>query len=1181
MTLQRPPADPPLRRPVTAQHVRAQLLYALELDLIGPRTSHPPHASYAQELLSTAPSKWYLSGFLCPYEAPISHRSDEDSGDTLEEQRRPSPADDDSAPDSPSARRAFFPSSLGLSVLLPVQAQSLRAEVLWADYQPLGQSATGTTAASPDASERDPAGRRQWQRQPRTAACVIDLRPSQGGKTVPLPEHPDLHLVVSVRPVHDHGLLPPGTQSVSVFLVNQRPPAPDATPDAAYLFQPELVLRSETPFVARPDLHGQGSADSDERVADLQYRDVVEYAVGHNVSALALPDADGACREVRSTWLPIAQVEKVIATDFSQADGPRPVLGMEALARCDSPQAVRDALLPLLTRYDAWISDQASQVQDIRESATLPGEPGHADTGERRKVARELLDTARQVLDRMRTGLSMLDDPKALTAFRIANRATATAMRQRLSQSPPGKPPADQQPPTWRPFQLAFLLTNLAGLADPTHPDRKVVDLLFFPTGGGKTEAYLGLAAFAMVLRRLRDPSRQSAGVSVLMRYTLRLLTLDQLDRAATLICALELERQKDVELLGSWPFELGLWVGQAATPNELGHSGDGKPYTARARTLEFQRDSERKPSPIPLEKCPWCGWKFSKDSFRLLPNANEPTDLRVMCEHRACAFYSRRQQRGLPILAVDEPIYRRLPAFLIATVDKFASLPWVGDTAALFGRVDRYDDEGFYSAAYPGKGAPLKGPLGPPDLVIQDELHLISGPLGTMVGLYESVIDALCSHDPAGDSPRPKIIASTATVRRAERQIQALFGRHTVAIFPPPGPDRRDSFFAKTVSPQEQNPRTYVGIAAQGRNIKVVLLRTYLCLMAAAQNAWDENGGDGNPNNPADPYMTLLGYFGSLRELGGSRRIVEDEVRTRLSDYHLRRRREHEASSLFAKRTRWSEPRELTSRVPTNEVAKTKDDLKLHFSEKGRVDVALATNMISVGLDITRLGLMVVLGQPKTAAEYIQATSRVGRDEQRPGLVVTLLNVHRPRDRSHYERFSAWHDSFYRSVEATSVTPFSPRAIDRGIAAVTVALARLGFPAMTAPRQALAIDKHRAALNAVADVLARRAEGHDTQLGSEEAEALRVRVRQRVLGLLDAWQNIASHVGDLQYARERDEKSPPLLFEPLDPELSKKSKEAQQFKAHRSLRDVEPTVNLWLRNPDGDPIDSEEEDAR
>jgi hypothetical protein len=824
---------------------------------------------------------------------------------------------------------------------------------------------------------------------------------------------------------------------------------------------------------------------------------------------------------------------------------------------------VRDKVGPMLAAYAAWLKEQ---------TAARPTDAGRGD------VADGLLANARRVHGRIQAGLDALDDARVFEAFQIANRVIATAIRQRLSHDRADVPPSSHKPPGWRPFQLAFLLMNLVGTAEPTHADRKVVDLLFFPTGGGKTEAYLGLAAFAMVLRRLRDPSVQSAGLTVLMRYTLRLLTLDQLGRAATMVCALELERQQDVAKLGPWPFEIGLWVGQTATPNHMGRKGDNDGYSARARTIAYLNDSGRKPSPVPLENCPWCGWKFTKDSFKLLPNSDEPTDLRVMCVHRECAFHGRRQPRGIPILAVDEPIYRRLPAFIIATVDKFANLPWVGDTAGLFGRVERYDTDGFYGPTDPGHGAPLKAPLPPADLVIQDELHLISGPLGTMVGLYEAAIDALSGAQVGGDGPRPKIVASTATVRRAERQIRALFGRTAVEIFPPPGPNRRDSFFALTVEgPDKPNARTYLGVAAQGRNLKVVLLRTFLALMGAAQKVWKENGGAANPANPADPYMTLVGYFNSLRELGGSRRIVEDEVKGRLFDYDLRRRRVGETSSLFADRPRLTEPRELTSRVSTNEVADTKRRLALSHLDNEHVDVALATNMISVGLDIQRLGLMVVLGQPKTASEYIQATSRVGRDDQRPGLVVTLLNVYRPRDRSHYERFCAWHESFYRSVEATSVTPFSPRAIDRGIAAVTVALARLGHRGMTAPRGALAVNRYRAELDYVADVLARRAEGHDAQMGRDEAEALRKKVKDRVNGLLDAWQAIATKKGDLQYQREVGV-SPPLLFSPLDPELAKQTREAQQFKANRSLRDVEPTVNLWLRSPDGGMIDEEPE---
>src|ERR671923_314284 len=155
--------------------------------------------------------------------------------------------------------------------------------------------------------------------------------------------------------------------------------------------------------------------------------------------------------------------------------------------------------------------------------------------------------------------------------------------------------PATVQP-QWRPFQLAFLLMNLPGIVHPAHDDREVVDLLFFPTGGGKTEAYLGLAAFTLVLRRLRHPGIQSAGLSVLMRYTLRLLTLDQLGRAATLICALELLRRNDVNKFGDWPFEIGLWVGRAATPNRMGKKGDNDPNTARARTRKFW-DSDKNPS--------------------------------------------------------------------------------------------------------------------------------------------------------------------------------------------------------------------------------------------------------------------------------------------------------------------------------------------------------------------------------------------------------------------------------------------------------------------------------------------------------------------------------------------------------------------------------------------------------
>ena len=277
----------------------------------------------------------------------------------------------------------------------------------------------------------------------------------------------------------------------------------------------------------------------------------------------------------------------------------------------------------------------------------------------------------------------------ALDAFRVANRAVAAAIARRL----------EIDDPSWRAFQLAFILLNLSGIADPADPNRETVDLLFFPTGGGKTEAYLGLSAFTIVLRRLRNPEADGlagGGVSVVMRYTLRLLTLDQLSRAAGLVCALELEREKDPGRYGTWPFEIGLWVGKAGTPNIMGRKGDGRQDTARSKVRQYKNDPKGKPIPIPIEECPWCGARFTPDSFTLLPDDDQPTELRIVCANFECDFIG---DRALPIVAVDDSIYRRLPAFLIATVDKFATLPWVAESGALLGSATRFGKLGFAGA--------------------------------------------------------------------------------------------------------------------------------------------------------------------------------------------------------------------------------------------------------------------------------------------------------------------------------------------------------------------------------------------------------------------------------------------------------------------------------------------------
>jgi hypothetical protein len=1138
---------------MTSAEVREQILDSLILDLVGPVAGLKAGNYLEQEILpgSTAPLRWYLTGFLAPFAAKPDEKTDEDSGEQIDLIPPKTGLDDEAAPESASSRKTPFPSSMGLSVLIPPKCRSIKATVTWGEYEAVmkDESVTG------------------WRRTARWAQAPLPIPEKDTTRgAIRLKDSGGLDLVLSVRTIPPHNgldLVAPGARAVSVFLVNNRNPLTGIRRDEAYVFQVKLQLESDAPFVARPDLRGVISSDPDERVADLQYRDACEYAVGHGVSARALTVKSGGASSVETAWIPRAEVERI----EHRAAPANATLDMEKLASIKDAAEGELLLEPLIQAYREWIAKQPVP------SGSSAMEKRRAD------VATKMLSRAGIVAGRIEQGLKELTDPNVLEAFRLANKVMAAVGRQRRKDT------AD--PPKWRPFQLAFLLLNLTSIAEPENADRELVDLLFFPTGGGKTEAYLGLAAFTMFLRRLRNPnSLRGCGVAVIMRYTLRLLTLDQLGRGAALICAMELERRNDVEKLGKWPFEIGLWVGQAATPNHMGKSGERDENTARARTRKFKQD--QKTSPIPLETCPWCGTKFSSNSFNLIPNEKEPLDLRITCVNRDCEFSG---STPLPIVAVDEPIYRRLPAFLIATVDKFASLPWEGQTGKLFGRVDRADSNpqygGFYGPCDPSSAGQLlqDGPLLPPDLIIQDELHLISGPLGTMVGLYETAIDALCSREitrPDGQKKtiRPKVVASTATVRRAESQIKALFCRNGVEIFPCPGPDRRDSYFAVTVPAEEKPGRLYAGVAAQGRSPKVIFLRTYLALLGAAQKAFLANGGLNNPQNPADPYMTLTGYFNSLRELGGCRRIAEDEVASRLKDYGSRLR-VGETTGLFSERD-LKEVVELTSRISTAAVSKAKDRLAKAFLPKADcLDIALATNMISVGLDISRLGLMAVFGQPKTTAEYIQATSRVGREEGKPGLIVTMLNVHKPRDRSHYERFEAWHASFYRSVEATSVTPFSPRALDRGLAEVTVALSRQGWPGMTKGPSALRAMELRSSLSPVVDIFGRRVEQYAT-LDSKETQQRRDGVRGKVEDLLDDWAKISKQQKDagasLRYQQYDDGTGPYLLRYPLDPDLERLESKAAQFKAHRSLRDVEPACNLRLIELNGNAIDPEED---
>jgi len=1130
--------------------VRDHLVAALAADLIGPYA-----ADLADELLPRPPSRWYLTGFLAPEARRVAlvNEDEEAAVEDVEGEEELSAGADDATTDAEEKkpkRRMLWPASIGLSVLVPAAVKEIRVTVTWADYHPETEGSDGAVVPAKASPTKPPApSRHPWWRRAAQGPVKLALSLERPTGKAKVPGSNGLELQYE-KAAASGPALPSGAQALSLFLVNRRIPVEGPEADTAMVFQVSLALEvagnaaGVLGLIARPNHRGERSEDEDERTADLQYRDKCEWAVGHGIATEPVTDVVGTVIGASTVWLPRAIVPMVKTMEDI---GPDVTLGMDAIADLDGGAATRSGLIGLAQRYRDWIDGEKAKADQLKDR--------------RRSIALQLVEKAKRAHGRIVEGIELLSrDAEIRTAFQLANRAMAAQARQRNAERA-------GYVPSWRPFQLAFLLLSLPGIGDDTHDDREIVELIYFPTGGGKTEAYLGLAATVLVLRRLRGSARldRGLGVAVLLRYTLRLLTLDQLGRAATLICALERLRQEDPTRLGPVRFSLGLWVGEKATPNTVKRMEE---------KLEEYRDRADDAIPCPLTSCPWCGTALTKGSIEVRIKGVPFPEVRLGCVSTTgtCPF-TLAAGEGLPVIFVDEQLYRELPGFVIGTVDKLAMLPFRGETAALFGKVVARDGRVFLglmdSASDAARGEALPHGLRPPDLIIQDELHLISGPLGTMVGLYEMAVDGLCARTgPDGRRVRPKIVTSTATVRRARQQIAALFARTPApAMFPPAGIDAADSFFGK----EEAGGfgRLYLGVAAPGRSSKAVLLRIYVALLTAAERSYQQGPETPDAREAADAYKTLIGYFNSLRELGGMRRLVEDEVRVRC-EKHRPPENYVGPSRWFARRTLGQEPLELTSRESTQKITEAKRQLERPFAEA--VDVALASNMISVGVDVPRLGLMVVAGQPKTTSEYIQATSRIGRDRDKPGLVVVAFNVHRPRDRSHFEHFGTYHEAIYGNVEATSVTPFSAPALERGLAGALVALTRLGDAAMVPALAAGALKDHLAHRDAVLEMISERAStagAIDAPPG--EAEEIAEKVRNFARALFDSWDRIVAGVKHGEQARvystfdEGYRKRSSLLVTRLDETGRQLNSDEARFVAPTSMRDVESPVHLWV----------------
>ena len=774
---------------------------------------------------------------------------------------------------------------------------------------------------------------------------------------------------------------------VTATLVNTQIGDPKSSIEAI-IFQtgfrvvPENGLIASYPTVARKSGHYE-----DEELSFI-YRNRKTFGIGHGCGA-AWPDRD-------SDGVPFIEADPCprrivqgFTNDVGELEGVR-ALDIDWLASsADAQEELFHGLEVFVARYEAWVDGQAD------DSAKFPA------------VASRIVGRQRSAVDRMRSGIQALRHSRyGVLAFCLAqeamNRQFAWGRNRkggpfRLGKGKPGpienllRPSSPKDSPRWRPFQLAFQLLVLRSLLEPNSSDRDVVDLLWFPTGGGKTEAYLALSAFEMFHRRLKY---RDAGTAVLMRYTLRLLTSQQFERCATLVSVMEVMRRKTPDTLGTNRFRLGLWVGQSLTPNQLDYDTD---YTQGAKQLLDSLLQDDVPvNPFLLRSCPRCGTE-------LVPNRRaershygfkaDASSFEMYCPDNDCELYE-----GIPASVVDDDLYLDPPTFLIGTIDKFARMAWVPQARKLVGQgADRL----------------------PPSLVIQDEMHLINGPLGSIAGGYEAALDTVMGHA----ATRPKYIAATATIHRAQEQSRALYARDAF-VFPPSGLTADDAFYRRLDS--KDPGRLYMGLMGNGLYSSLTSLIQVSAAAAFAPLALDAADSRGR-----DTYWTQVIYHNSRQELGKTTTMLLDDVLTRLQGLqrHVAEKRDFRTIT------------ELSANLKRSEVSEAVERLAVPYGDAEVIDVVACTNMISVGVDIGRLGLMVLKGQPKSTAEYIQASSRIGRETRNrpPGIVLTIYSPLRPRDRSHYESFHSYHQALYRNVEPSSVTPFSPQARGRTLHAALV----------------------------------------------------------------------------------------------------------------------------------------------
>ena len=773
----------------------------------------------------------------------------------------------------------------------------------------------------------------------------------------------------------------------------------------------------------------RSTMDGEEEEQQVLYKDEHIYGVGHACSVKWDDVSDDHEQNIVSLdFIPtgITRGSKSTLSEYKDSKA----ISMEFLADPANKQDIIKEMRVFVEPYKAWMDQTIKQLKALSANTN---QTDYFEINESHKKAIDgLINKLKEALNRINIGIDFIEeDENALDAFQFANKAMLMQMVhgahyvQILDSVEDGNFKFFQQnhnhvndfnnidyfnlqslfgkkykPFEWRPFQLAYFLTTCKSSVIKDDPYRETVDLIWFSTGGGKTEAYLFVSAFLIFYNKIADPDKN--GVEIIMRYTLRLLTQDQFVRSSRFITACEKIRRENIELLGLHEIGIGLWIGGGTSPNKFTNTieNPGSKEVLKELLKESKPDCS---SPFSIGACPWCNTNLVPEKQSQESSYGFKADessFEIFCPSQQCEFHDK-----LPIQVVDAAIYKNPPTFILGTIDKFVRLAHEVDSGKILLNKD-------------SKNAV--------SLIIQDELHLISGPLGTVTGSIEAAFDTMLSHW----GVKPKYMAATATIRGAANQIQKLYARD-VAIFPPSGITHADRFFSRIDETDEG--RLYVGIMSQGHTAVTTTVR----IAAAMSQSIEEIPA---PESELDGYHTLVVYHNSRNEKSKTKTLAAQDIPERIK----------QIASLNNKRDAGQSPprefkengiSELSADVQ-NELFDTRKRLELKRGDNDAIDILSVTNIIQVGVDIPRLAAMQVTGQPKTSSEFIQATSRVGRGKNK-GLVIVNYIATNPRDRSHYEQFSGYISALNRFVEPTSVTPAAEPALKRSIPTCLVMLAK------------------------------------------------------------------------------------------------------------------------------------------